>query len=321
MLCFLSSQAKRFWPGWGGSGKLLAFAAPFGARESHPVRYAFQMVSAALLLSATGCILGNRPQFIRGGSDHADTTYFLDGAGNLGFGKETVPLGLEDGGYHGQIEHFIWTTYLGPVLDQMYYSHNRRQGRRLADKIASYLDKHPGGRVNIIGLSAGTGVAVFALESLPAKYQVENAIMLSSSLSADYDLSRALRRVRGGMYFFWSPNDPILRGLVPVVGTVDRENTYQVAGAVGAKLPPGAGGESRQLYVSRVRNIRWYNKELGSALTLQHAGTTDRRFICEMVAPILARSEMARAVVASPAPSTAPAIVLAPSSRPARAMP
>jgi hypothetical protein len=246
--------------------------------------------AAVLLLGLSGCILGNRPQFIRGGSAQNQKTFYLDGAGNLGFGKETVPLGLEDGGYKGEIEHFIWTTYLGPIMDQVVYSYNRRQGRRLADKIARYLDKHPGASVNIIGLSAGSGVAVFALESLPSKYSVDNVVMLSSSLSANYDLTRALKRVRSGLYLFWSPDDPVLRGIVPLVGTVDRENTSSVAGVIGARMPPGGGRETRVLYLNKVHNVRWYSHDSVGPIQLRHAGTTDRSFIRQMVAPILVRS-------------------------------
>lgn len=262
---------------------------------------------AALLMTQTGCILGNRPQFVRGGSSDREMTFYLDGAGNMGFGKETVPLGLEDGGYDGQVEHFIWTTYLGPVLDQMYYAHNRRQGRRLAKKIERYLDRHPGADVNIIGLSAGSGVAVFALENLPPDCSVDNLVMLSSSLSSNYDLTRALRRVRGSVYCFWSPNDPVLRSFMPVVGTVDRENTSQVAGLIGLSMPHRAGGTTRELYAAKVRNIRWYTDELGSPIKLRHAGTTDRKFVREMVAPILAHRRPSQEAIASPMPSTAPA--------------
>ncbi len=243
--------------------------------------------SVLLIPLLSGCILGNRPQFVRGGSDLREVTFFLDGAGNLGFGKETVPLGLEDGGYQGQIEHYIWTTYLGPVMDQVSYSHNRREGRQLADRIRRHLNKYPGSKVNIIALSAGTGVAAFALESLPPQFQVDNVIMLSSSLSAEYNLGRALRRVRGGMYFFWSTGDPILRGMVPLMGTVDRENTSEVAGVIGARLPSGASRETRDLYVAHVHNIRWYTDEIGGPIKLRHAGTTDRTFIRDMVAPII----------------------------------
>jgi len=247
------------------------------------------LVTAVLLSSGSGCILGNRPQFVRGGSDPNQRTWYLDGAGNLGFGKETVPLGLEDGGYQGQFKHFIWATYLGPIVDQMVISYNRRQGTVLAKEIAKYLDEHPGASVNIIGLSAGTGIAVFALEALPSKYQVDNVIMLSSSLSAEYDLSRALRRVRGGIYFFWSPDDPVLKGVVPLVGTVDREYTSQVAGLVGARVPPSASRQTREAYAARVHNYRWYPHGGVGPIKLRHAGTTDRAFIREMVAPILVR--------------------------------
>jgi pimeloyl-ACP methyl ester carboxylesterase len=268
------------------------------------MRQLLKVLAGLSLLASSGCILGNRPQFVRGGSVQTVKTYYLDGAGNYGFGKETVPLGLEDGGYQGQIEHFIWTTYLGPVLDQMSYSHNRRQGKRLAARIQGFLDSNPEAEVNLIGLSAGSGVAVFALESLPPKYRVNNVIMLSSSLSATYDLTRALRRVRGGMYFFWSPNDPILRGVVPLVGTVDRENTSQVAGVIGARPPAGADKESRQVYAQHIHNIRWYTNEIGGPIKLQHAGTTDRGFIREMVAPILVSRT---AMLAGPKPPASPA--------------
>lgn len=260
-------------------------------RYSRAVLRSIQMlILGVLVLTGSGCILGSRPQFIRGGTAPNQKTFYLEGAGNFGFGKETVPLGLADGGYQGDVEHFNWTTYLGPLMDQMVYSYNRRQGRRLAEKIAKYLDEHPRASVNLIGLSAGSGVAIFALESLPAKYQVDNVIMLSSSLSANYDLTRALRRVRSGVYLFWSPDDPILRGIVPLVGTVDRENTSQVAGVIGARVPPGSNSDTRYWYAAKVHNVRWYVHGGVGPIQLRHAGTTDREFVREMVAPILKRS-------------------------------
>lgn len=272
------------------------------------MRFFACLLLSVLMASSSGCILGNRPSFIHTGSGEHEKTFYLDGAGNLGFGKETVPLGLADGGYQGQLDHFIWTTYMGLLMDQVSYSHNRRQGQRLADKIEDYLDHHPGAQVNIIGLSAGSGVAVFALESLGPNYHVNEVIMLSSSLSADYDLSRALRRLSGGLWCFWSPNDPILRGVVPVVGTVDRANTTYVAGVTGAKPPPGASRETRDLY-RLVHNIRWYSEGTGvGPLQFRHAGTTARSFIRDLVAPILVGTAPPNADRAMPAqaPATRP---------------
>jgi hypothetical protein len=264
-----------------------------------------RIIPLALLWLAGGCFLGNRPSFVRNGSNDNEMTYYLDGAGNFGFGMETVPLGLMDGGYDGKVEHFVWTTYMGPLADQMSTPVCRWRGGQLAHKIEKYLDRHPGAKVNIIGLSAGSGVAVFALEKLSSKYWVNQVIMLSSSLSADYDLTRALRHVRGGITFFWSPDDPILRGLVPLVGTVDGERACEVAGVIGARIPTHVGTEGRGLY-QRVRNVRWYTRELIGPIKLQHAGTTDRSFVCDMVAPILVSRGVRREVVASPRPNPRP---------------
>lgn len=275
-----------------------------------------RLLIAAIMVMTSGCILGNRPTFVPGGADTTEITYYLDGAGNYGFGKETVPLGLMDGGYNGQIEHFIWTSYLGPLTDQIAYPVNRMRAQQLANKIRDHIDRHPRGTVNIIGLSAGSGIATFALERLPTKYRVDNVIMLSSSLSARYDLSRALRRVRGGIYFFWSPNDPILGSLVPIVGTVDGEHTSQVAGVVGARLPPAVSREERELY-TKVHNVRWYTNEIGGPLKLQHAGTTDRTFVRDMVAPIIVRKQVRVPATPPPRPSTRPASASHPSTHPA----
>ncbi|HSW45327.1 MAG TPA: hypothetical protein VLM89_07130 [Phycisphaerae bacterium] len=245
-------------------------------------------VLAGVLFAAPGCILGNRPNLVRVGSRDDQVTFYLDGAGNYGFGKETVPLGLADGGYQGHFQHYIWTTYLGIVMDQISVSHNRREGRRLAGRIQKFLDDHPDSEVNLIGLSAGTGVIVFALEALEPKYKVQNVVMLSSSLSCDYDLTVALRHVDGGIYFLWSPDDPILRGVVPIVGTVDRSSRdIAPAGTWGVRLPFGASKATRQLYGDKVHNIRWYTEPLIGPVKLRHAGSVSRPVIRDLVAPIL----------------------------------
>jgi len=267
-------------------------------------RFAVMVGLALLAYGVPGCILGNRPTLFQVGSREDQKTYFLDGAGNYGFGKETVPLGLADGGYQGHVEHFIWTTYLGAVVDQISVGHNRREGRNLAGRIQEFLDTHSDGEVNLIGLSAGTGVVVFALESLEPKYHVQNVVMLSSSLSADYDLTGALRHVDGGIYFFWSPDDPILGGVVPIIGTVDRSpHRTSPAGTWGARLPFGAGKQSRQLYGDKVHNVRWYPEPLIGPFKLRHAGSISRPVIRDLVAPILVyRSRPARGPETQPAP-------------------
>lgn len=274
-----------------------------------------------LLACAPGCILGSRPTLVQVGTRDDQRTFYLDGAGNYGFGKESVPLGLADGGYEGHVEHYIWTTYLGAIVDQVSVNHNRREGHKLAARIRQFLDMRPNGEVNLIGLSAGTGIIVFALESLDPKYRVQNVVMLSSSLSADYDLTVALRRVNGGIYFFWSPDDPILAEVVPLVGTVDRSSrSNSPAGIWGARMPFGASQATRDLYARKVHNIRWYPEPLIGPLKLRHAGSISRSHIRDLVAPILVHRSRAATRAeqrsAAPAPKNRPASPAAHASAP-----
>ncbi len=272
---------------------------------------------ALALCGASGCVLGNRPTLVRTGTRADEVTFYLDGAGNYGFGKESVPLGLADGGYEGHVQHYIWTTYLGPVLDQVYLSHNRNEGRQLAQRIEEHLDRYPTGRVNLIALSAGTGVAVFALESLRPTYFVDNVVLLSSSLSSGYDLTTALQRVRGGIYFFWSPDDPILEGFVPIIGTVDRTYDSTPAGIWGARLPRGASEETRELYRRHVFNRRWSPSAIRGPFKLQHAGSISRSVIQKLVAPILVAGPTTPAQTGQPAQKPpAPTMTLPPRTQP-----
>lgn len=249
------------------------------------------LISLIAPLFFSGCIIGNRPTFVSTGSVLDGKVFYLDGAGNFGFGKESVPIGLTEAGYRGNVEHFIWTTYMGPLVDQMNLSHNRRAARALAQRIRRYQRRHPGRPVDLIGLSAGSGVAIFALEALPPENKVDHVVLLSSSLSAEYDLTQALRRVKHGVYVFWSPGDPVLRGIVPIVGTVDRgEFGARSAGTRGMRLPPGAELETKVLY-RKVFNVEWKPGEaggtVGSVMTLRHAETTRAEFIRAMVGPLL----------------------------------
>ena len=262
------------------------------------------VATSLVLLALTGCVAGNRPNFVRTGSESEGKTFYLDGAGNFGVGKDSVPRGLADGGYLGKLEHFIWTTYMGPLADQIYLKHNRRAAEALARRIERYKRARPNRSVNIIALSAGTGIAVFALEELQPEFHVDNVVLLSSSLSAAYPLDKALPRVDGGIYVFWSPNDPILRGVVPIVGTVDRAGFgVHPAGTNGMRLRSNPLENTRELY-RKVHNIRWYPSAarglMGKVVSFRHAGATSKEFIRELVAPILIMPEPSPPVRSAP---------------------
>src|SRR4051812_40363297 len=92
----------------------------------------------------------------------------------------------------------------------------------IAAEVAAFKAAKPGAPVYLVGKSGGTGVAVKALEGMPPD-SVESAVLISSALSPEYDLARALTAVRCEMTVFWSPLDVIVLGAgTRIFGTVDR---------------------------------------------------------------------------------------------------
>ena len=179
-------------------------------------------------------------------------TYYLDGAGGWGFGRRDVPEGLRRGRYRGDCEIFDWSVTRNPLLDQVdLLGLNKLAARSLANRIKGYKQKYPDNHVNIIALSAGTGVTVWALEYLKGEYKVNNVFFVASSLAYSYDMDQALRSVEGKVYVYHSPRDMILPW-VKLFGTVDGRLGARVAGQLGLRI--------KESYRGKVVNIGWEKK-------------------------------------------------------------
>jgi len=194
------------------------------------------------LTAITGCgaSFGERAKF--------GMTFYCPGAGNVDMGDAGIREGLRQAGYRGQVARLTWSVSFNPAIDQTVRIFARQGGKRLATYIQDYVDQFPDREVNVVGLSAGSGVAIWALESLKPGYKVNNVILLSSSLHHRYDVSRALRNVKGKIYCYYSPNDAVLTSLMKAFGTIDGVFLEDGAGAVGLHSPGGA---------ERIVNIRW----------------------------------------------------------------
>lgn len=248
------------------------------------------VLAAAALVALTGCsnILAKL------GDDNTgidrEITYYLGGAGTLGgIGNGSVREGLRKGRYQGAINVIPWQSWFGDVLrDQIDRTRNQREAQRVADEILQYQQTYPGRRVNIIALSAGTGIATWALERLPADANVGTVVFLGSSLSRRYDLTDALRRVDGRLYVYYSAADPILRYGLPLAGTVDREfQGPSAAGLSGFALPPGASHEMIELYNRKLRNMAWKPRYERYGYRGLHTDGTSAPFVAEFIAPLL----------------------------------
>ncbi|MFQ5429508.1 MAG: hypothetical protein ACE5E1_04280 [Phycisphaerae bacterium] len=236
---------------------------------------AMMIAGLGLLLASAGC---NDPK------ERYGRTWYLDGAGNWGFGALDVPIGLEEAGYKGLVTNHRWSLTLNPALDQTLRFLAKGQGRGLGAEITAYLKRHPDAEANIIALSAGTGVGVWAIESVKPPYKVNNFILLGSSLSSRYDMRRALRHMKGKIYVYYAASDPVLAGPVRALGTID--GTFDdSAGLVGLRGPGIKSG--------RIVNIGWKPSYTRLGWTGGHTDCVNRRFVAV---------ELKRWIVASPDP-------------------
>lgn len=240
--------------------------------------------------------------------DRVGRTYYLDGAGNWGYGVTSVRDGLRQAGYQGNIINFRWSPTLNPALDQTIgrvVLHDR--AKDLATDIRAYLGQYPDNSVNLIALSAGTGVAVWACETLEPPAKVDNLILLGSSLSADYDMTKALANVAGDVWVYHSPNDAILFGPVRVLGTIDGRVGADSAGLVGLRPPQGDTG--------KIRNIGWTPEWYQQGWAGAHTDATNEPFVRQELAKHIVHPSfdspahtITTGATAPPPPATQPAV-------------
>ncbi len=235
--------------------------------------------------------------------------YYLDGAGGGNLLTNWAPgvrKGLKDAGYKGEFQEFGWHTALGVLADQTAsVEYKRAKAKILAEKIMAWKQAHPGRTVTLIGLSAGTAVVVYTLETLPETCKVETVILLGSSVSAGYNLSKALARVEGTMLVFTSDRDEILNSIVPMAGSADRQYVgAEVAGIMGFYRSIFAKDTNRTLY-EKVKNIPWSSRFERFDNYGGHTDGTNPPFVQHVLAPAIIsaanqRAELAKAATQAP---------------------
>lgn len=218
------------------------------------------------------------------------TIFYVDGAGGGGpitDGTPDVRRGFVEAGFDGDFRPFGWQTGLGALADEVAsVEYKRRAGERLAAEIVRAMEAGQS-RISIVATSAGTIVAIFALEALPEGASVESVALLSSAVSADYDLSAALDRISSSLLVFRSERDSLLRSLIPLVGSADRADVGdRVAGLYGFLLPDDADEQRRAAY-RKVETVEWCDKLREVDHTGGHTDCKRPRFIRAVVAPRL----------------------------------
>lgn len=257
----------------------MSFASPAAARGA--------LVATTLVL-ATGWLAGcAAPVALR--FTVAEThgkVYYLDGIGCYGYGRDAVPTGFSMAGYRGDVEYWSWSA-TGTPLDQLGGPFVRAKGADLAKMIQLYKSTYPGRPVSLVGLSAGTGVAVFACEYLPEGVYVDEVILVASSLSEHYNLSKALRHIRGGITLYQTNGDLALGVGARIMGTIDGAPLATCAGLTGFSPSAGASAGDRALY-ARVRNVPYTPAFMALGFDGNHTSAVDSSaFVRQKIAPIV----------------------------------
>jgi pimeloyl-ACP methyl ester carboxylesterase len=229
------------------------------------------VISVLTALTVAGCRADFGPKAQHG------LTFYCPGVGNMDLGDAGIRAGLERAGYRGQVARVTWSLSFNPAIDQTVRLFAQIGAKRLAGYIQEYMDAYPGREVNLVGLSAGTGVAMWALESLRPEYRVNNVVFISSSLSHTYDAKRALQNVKGKIYNYCSPRDAVLAGPMKVFGSIDGVYMEDAAGAVGFRAPPGLE--------ARVVNIPWNSQFERYGYYGGHYDGTSPDFVAAIIAP------------------------------------
>lgn len=156
--------------------------------------------------------------------------------------------GVRDGGFTGAITIYDWTRGQPGMPALLAYDANHEEAKTVAKKIADRLKIEPDARVTVTAHSGGAGIAVWAMEALPADCEIENLVLIAPALSPFYDLSAAMKHVRGKVYVYSSLADSVVLGTgTRMFGTIDGLKT-DAAGRVGFTQPRSAdAGEYAKL--------------------------------------------------------------------------
>jgi pimeloyl-ACP methyl ester carboxylesterase len=214
----------------------------------------------------------------------------LPGIGGLMRIDRLLTGGLKNGGLDAaDVIVYDWTNGNRGLPALGAIERNKQEAKKIARMIEDRARANPQARIVITGHSGGSGLAVWALESLPDDVQIDTLVMLAPALSPQYDLSRALRHVRHKAYAFNSAHDPVLGPGTRAFGTIDRVMT-NAAGRVGFEKPEGAD----DVQYAKLVQVPYERGFLVFGNIGDHIGPMMPRFAAKVIAPLILTGELWR---------------------------
>lgn len=216
--------------------------------------------------------------------EHKTWLLHLPGIGGLMNIDRSLTSGLLQGGIDADLQIYDWTGADRGLASLTNVKRHEEQSTIVAKLIEQRLKAQPDAHVILTAHSAGTGIAVWALEKLPEDMKIDELVLIASALSPDYDLSRALRHVKNRAYAFNSELDVIVLGAgCRTMGTVDRVKT-DAAGRVGFRVPqdPAVAGQYGK-FVQYPYDPDWMRFRNNG----EHIGPMMRPFAREVIAAVI----------------------------------
>jgi pimeloyl-ACP methyl ester carboxylesterase len=212
----------------------------------------------------------------------------LPGIAGSRYIDHSVTRGIKDAGFDGRIEIYDWTDNdpgLGALLA---YDRNHKQAQLIAAKLEKHHHDEPASKIMILAHSGGCGLAIWALEDLPADVRVETVVMMSPAVSPGYDLTRALRHIKGHLYVFSSLADLFVLGTgTRLLGTIDGVKT-DAAGRVGFAMPPRGDAKQYAKLIAMPYDTAWFKfNDYGD-----HIGGMTHSFGENVLEPLLAQGKL-----------------------------
>jgi hypothetical protein len=209
-------------------------------------------------------------------------------AGQIGVDRRLV-AGLKDGGIKARIFIYDWTEFDAGIHALHAFDRNQIEAEFVARLIIAHHDADPDSPIFLTAHSGGCAIAVWALEKLPRGIQVDQVLLLAPALSPTYDLSAALRHVRGRMFAFTSTSDSLVLDTgTRVFGTMDGQHT-EAAGYSGFVMPATADADAYLKLSAEPYQQDWMQYNNWG----DHIGPMSRRFAAAVLAPLIEPSSFA----------------------------
>ena len=208
----------------------------------------------------------------------AGIVYVVQGIGGLSLWGSSAKSALRQARLPHEVGEFRWTHGPGKFLkDLQDTGHHQAKAAELADEIRKLREEDAERPIYLVGHSAGTGLVLLRVQSLPAG-SVERLILLSSAVSPQYDLRPALAAD--------APRDRF----VPLAARPDdarmghekvrhrRPRLLRRAGLNGFQTPTDANANDKALY-ERLVQVPWSQRMLRCGHLGQHNGPCSPAFM------------------------------------------